>query len=389
MTRVEEINARLDAIQSELEDPKSDVKALKKESDALLAELEEIKADADARAELTQRILDKPVAVAREFPKPTQVSVSDREKPGKDSPEFKRAWLKMMARHPGTGQMLLGDLTDVEKLAYTFTTTEAANFIPTGIQLGIVDSIRDKFAILGDLAMTYFEGVVEFQQVTAVAAGDAASTSENTAAANNLQLTNAKVQMTGTEYRDSVKMSNKTRLQSIDQFETWLIDTLANRLGRAMNAGVFTQIDSDVQAANVLTTSTTLDAQEVRQLHGMLRGGTGPRVVYANAFTIWNEIAAVVDSNGVEKFIASSQTDDPVLQGRLYGTLVKLDETLADSVFYIGYPETLKANMFEAPNVLSDLDVETREMLWAGYSLFECAMGDVRSFAVCTVAQVS
>jgi HK97 family phage major capsid protein len=388
MNRIAEITARLAEIRAELAKPEADIDALEKEADGLITEREGIEAAAQRRSTLESRILAMPAPTARTFPQPTQVDARERT-PGKDSPEAKSAWLKMMARHPGNGHMLLGDLNEMEKLAYTFTTTEAANFIPAGIQLGIVDSIKQKSALFADLAMTNFAGAVEFQQITAVSAGDAAATSENTAATNNLALTNAKVSMSGTEYRDSAKMSNKTRLQSIDQFETWLIDTLGDRLARIINVALFTMLDSDIQDANVLTTSTTLDAQEVRQLHGMLAGGSGPRVCYANNFTIWNEIAAVVDSYGKEKFIESPQTDDPVLQGRIYGTLIKLDETLANSVMYIGYPRTIKANMFEAPNVLSDLNVETREMLWAGYALFEARMGDVRSFTKCTIAQVS
>jgi HK97 family phage major capsid protein len=388
MNRLQEIAARLAEIRAAVAMPDSDVDALEAEANALIAEREGIEARATQRAALENRILSLPQPTARTFPQPTQVDTASRA-PGKDSPEAKMAWLKMMAKHPQTGHMLFGDLTENEKTAYTFTTTEAANFIPTGIQLGIVDSIKEKSALFADLVMTNFTGAVEFQQITAVAAGDAAATSENTAATNNLELTTTKVTMSGTEYRDSAKMSNKSRLQTIDAFETWLIDTLGDRLARQLNVALFTMLDSDVQDANVLTTSTTLDDQEVRQLHGMLGGGSGPRVCYANNFTIWNEIAGVEDGYGRPKFIESSQMDDPVIQGRIYGTIVKLDDTLADSKLYIGYPKVIKANMFEAPNVLSDLNVETREMIWAGYTLFEARLGDTRSFTVCTVAQVS
>lgn len=386
MNRLQQIEARLAEIRALLQQPDADLDALDTEVTALTNERSQIQAEAKRRDDLIAKVVAIPAHVARTFPS-TEVQVIDR-KPGRDSPEYRAAWLKTMAKGPN-GEMRLGDLNDVERIAYTFTTTEAANFIPTGIQLGIVDMIKEKYALLGDLNTTSFAGAVEFQQVTAISAGDAAETNENTANASNLEIADAKVTMTGVEIRDSAKLSNKTRLQSIEQFEAWIIDTLSDRLGHLMNDHVFSAIDSDVQVANVLTTSTTLDAQEVRQLLGMLKGGIGSRICYANNFTIWNEIAAVVDSEGREKFIESSVNDDPTVQGRIYGTQVKLDETLADSKLYIGYPRAIKANIFEAPNVLSDLDVETREMLYAGYTLFEARLGDNRAFTVCTVAQVS
>lgn len=389
--RLKEIQARLAEIRAALTKPDADLDALETEVTALETERGAIEAAITRRAALEARVLDAPAPIGSQPSRPTPSPVPLADGPvtfDAASPEYKAAFLKHLV-HSARGRWELGEMTDLEKRAFTYLTTNTTAVLPTGIQLGIVDMIREKYALLGDLNMTGFAGAVEFQQATAIAAGDAAATDENTAASNNLQITFVKVEMTGVEYRASVKIGNKMRIQSIEQFEGFLIETLSDRMGAVMNVAVFTMIDSDVQDANVLTTSTTLDAQEMRQLLGMLKGGVGQRKLYANSFTIWNEIAAVVNSDGDEKFIESSVTDDPTVQGRIYGTPVVMDETLADSVFYIGYPATIKANMFEAPNVESDRDVETRETVFGGYALFEARLGDTRSWVKCTVAQVS
>lgn len=385
--RLIEILNRLAEIRGLLDTPDADIDALDAEVRSLQAEKETIEAAIEKRRALERAVAESDAPAIRTFPTPAARSAQP-EAFDAASPEYRSAFLKNLV-HQARNKWELGELTDVEKRAFTYLTTNTTAVLPTGIQLGIVDMIREKYALLGDLNTTAFEGAVEFQQATAIAAGDAAETSENTANSDNLQITFVKVEMTGVEFRASAKIGNKMRIQSIEQFEGWLIDTLSDRIGHLMNDHVFDAISTDVQDANVLTTSTTLDAQEVRQILGMLKGGQGQRVCYANAFTIWNEIAAVVDLEGREKFIESALTDDPTIQGRIYGTLVKLDETLADNVFYIGYPATIKANMFEAPNVESDRDVETRETVFGGYSLFEARLGDTRAWAKCTVAQVS
>jgi HK97 family phage major capsid protein len=277
-------------------------------------------------------------------------------------------------------------MTDVEKRAFTFTTANTPNAIPGAISLGIVDMIAKNYAILGDIDPTTFAGVVEFVQATAIVSGEADETDENTANADNLQVTFNKETMTGAEIRGSVKLSNKMRIQSMDGFEQWLVNELARELGERMNDHVFAAIDADMLVDNIEPDLTALTDADVRALFGSLKGGQGSRVVYANNSTIWNIIAGVQDNMGRPKFLESTVNDDPAVQGRIYGTAVKLDETLADGVIYVGYPAVVKANMFEAPNVLSDVDVETREITYGGYALFEARLGDTRAFAKATVA---
>ena len=46
-------------------------------------------------------------------------------------------------------------------------------------------------------------------------------------------------------------------------------------------------------------------------------------------------------------------------KGRIYGSEVKKDSTLANNVIYFGYPKSLQANDFEQINVMNDVDVRT------------------------------
>lgn len=380
MNRLAEIQERLAAIRQELEAPEADLEALEAE----IRTLTEEKTAIERRAALVASVINEG-PVVRRAPAPADPPAPDTFTAA--SPEYRTAFLKNLI-YEARRKWELGELEDIERRAFTYLTTNTTAVLPTGIQLGIVDMIREKYALLGDLNITGFEGAVEFQQATAIAAGDAAETAENTANSDNLQITIGKVEMTGVEFRASAKIGNKMRIQSIDQFEGWLIDTLSDRIGHVMNDHVVDAISSDVTPTNTWSPATLTD-DAMRYSFGLLKGGQGQRVAYANAFTIWNEIAAVEDSYGRPKFIESTVNDDPSVQGRIYGTVVKLDETLTDGQILLGYPAQVKANMFEAPNVESDRDVETRETVFGGYALFEARLGDTRAWVEMNVVAVS
>lgn len=375
MDRLAEIDARLVEIRAFLQDPTADLGALETEIAALTAERGQIQAAAEQRARLVDAVAEGNLPVIRKFPGPA-VSPS-KQTFDASSPEYRTAWLKMMAHNPKTGEWRLGPLTQIENVAYTYTTSVTA-VIPTGIQLGIVEMISKKYALLADLNITGFGGAVEFQQVTAIAAGKAAQTAENTAAADDLNITFVKQTMDGNEIRGQVKIGHKMQIQSIDGFEEFLVDELARELGEQMNEDVFTAIDADMDAAAIECVG--LDDADIRGAFATMAGGLGAARIYANNYTIWTYITPIVDENGQRMFIPSTMESNPLTAGRVYGAPVRWDETLANGAIYLGYPEKIKANMFEAPNVLSDMDVTTREVTYAGYALFEAMLADTRAF---------
>ena len=111
--------------------------------------------------------------------------------------------------------------------------------------------------------------------------------------------------------------------------------------------------------------------------------GQGRKVVYANAYTIWNIFAGINDGAGNKAFIPSPQAD-PVTQGVLYGMTVKLDDNLADKVMYAGIPGKILANNFEDLFINRAMDPKTFEDIIAGYSLFDAGLENPLSFVKVT-----
>lgn len=388
MNRLQEIEARLAEIRGLASNPESDVDALTTETDALIAERTALIDTAERRTALVARAAEGDHRVIRMFGANPGADGGHEEERTFDagSPEYRTAFLKNLA-HVG-GQWRLGEMSDAEKRAFTYLTSNTTAVLPTGIQLGIVDLIAEKYALLDDLNPSGFAGAVEFQQAGPVVSGSAAETAENVANADNLRVTFTKITMTGVEVKGSVKIGRKMQLQSIDGFETWLTNELSREMGAVMNAHAWDAVDDDMAVGNKFTPTSLLDT-DVRGMFAVMKGGQGPRVVYANNYTIWTHIAGVENGAGDPAFIASTMDSDPAVQGRIYGAFVKLDDTLDDGVIFGGYPATVKANTFEAPNVLSEVDVETREVLHAGYALFEARLGDTRAWAKVTIEEAS
>ena len=116
--------------------------------------------------------------------------------------------------------------------------------------------------------------------------------------------------------------------------------------------------------------------------------GTGNKVIYANAYTIWNILAAIHDDAGNKAFIPSPMSD-PVTKGVVYGYTVKEDNNLADKVMYAGAPAAILANNFEDLFINRAMDPKTFEDIIAGYSLFDAGIENPLSFVKVTFANPS
>ena len=254
------------------------------------------------------------------------------------SPEYRDAWLREMATtHDGVRRTyLFGEPTAEQRAAYTMTTANTGDVVPTDIMNEIVE------------------------------------------------LMEADAPLTGVEIKKRVNLTRKMEIQSIDAFRSWLVREIADRMKVAIEKHLYKRLDegttkgakAGIVAANILT--GTLDDAEVRKAFGQLVGD-GDVTVYANSYTIWNVIAGIKEDDGTKAFIPNSMTD-PVTKGRIYGSEVKKDSTLANNVIYFGYPKSLQANDFEQINVMNDVDVKNRVRTYSGYALVDAGLRNPAGF---------
>ena len=377
----EQLIARRDELKAIGENPENrsadELEQLAEERTAIDEELAERRAAA-AREQLRRDTVAGAVGlnVLARQPEPAQ-----QRNYGPDSAEYRTAWLKNMAVR--NGEMLFGEMTAEERDAWTHTTANTSAVVPTELMNRIVELVESTYPMYNDAAKSAMVSGFQIPRHTAIVQGDAAATNEGVANDDEKD-TFDYLPLSGVEIKKHIVITRKMKWQSISAFEDWIVTHIAERIGVAKEARILSALGDatyGIAAANIGTGVEATDAN-IRAYLAKIKG-QGRKVVYANAYTIWNIFAGINDGAGNKAFIPSPQAD-PVTQGVLYGMTVKLDDNLADKVMYAGIPNKILANNFEDLFINRAMDPKTFEDIIAGYSLFDAGLENPLSFVKVT-----
>lgn len=374
MNRKQEIETRLAQIRQEMEQDGADLDALTEEVRKLKAELSQIEADAEKRRKLREEVTNGVgTTVIRTFGQEQTACAYTAS-----SEEYRRAWLKNIAID-ARGKHIFGALTDEEQRAFTLLTSNAEAVVPTAIMNRIVELVESDSPIYDDSTKSSMVSGFSIPRHKSITAGDAKNVSEG-AANDDEQDEFDSIDLPGVEIKKHIVMSRKMQFQSIEAFETWLVTNLAARIRVAKEKYLIQQLEDPtkgIEAGNKIQNTALSDA-EMRKALGLLRG-SGQRVLYANSNTIWNTIAGLENEKGEKLFIPNSMSD-PVVEGRVYGSLVKKDANIPDDTFYVGYPKKLLSNNFIEFDITPQIENKTLNRIFVGYSLFDGGLEDPNAF---------
>lgn len=317
----------------------------------------------------------------------------------------RRAWVKGLAERSGI-QLVGGTaLTDAERAAqrhaieqraeFTMTTANTDSLVPVTVQNEIISLIDNTAVLFGDISRTNMSGQVEFPRHKSIKKGDAAKTDEGAAPTDIEENDFDTVPLVGTEIKKTVEMSRKMATQSLSGFEQYIISEVSARLSVACNAFVHEKLGDEnygIATANKIQTAAakSLTKADIVKMLSLLRsyGNAAAKgiVIYANNNTIWNQIAMLEDANG-RSYFANEATDDPTVQGRIFGKVVKQDDSIADNIIKAGFPDLFKGNMFDGPDVTPYIQQRTQKRCFDGYVLFDGVLAVPEAFAQLTIKQ--
>jgi len=357
--------------------------------------VEELEQLAEERTAIDEELAERRAAAARDQLRRDAVAAgtapgmnvlarqpaAEQRELGADSQEYRNAWLKKMAVRDGVA--LFGELTEAESRAYTHTTANTGAVVPTAVMNRIIELVESEHPMYNDAAKSAMVSGFQIPRHTAIAAGDAAAVNEG-AANSDEQDTFDYLPLSGVEIKKHIVISRKMKWQSISAFEDWVVSHIAERIGVAKETRILAQLADatyGIAAANIGTGVEATDAN-IRAWLAKVRG-TGAKVLYANAYTIWNILAGINDGAGNKAFIPSPQAD-PVTKGVVYGYTVKEDNNLSNKVIYAGAPGKILANDFESLFINRAMDPKTFEDIIAGYSLFDAGLENPLSFVKVT-----
>lgn len=308
------------------------------------------------------------------------------------SPEYRSAWLKRMAVN-SDGVKMLGDLTEAEERAFTFTTANTNAVVPQVTLDQIVDLVKAEAPMLEDAEITQMAEGFAIPVRTAIAAGDAAPVREDVANADE-EDTFVLVSMPGIDIKKHAIMTRRMKFQSIDSFESWLVSDISKRIavakekaliarldGTAPATGISANADVKIDASNVLTGQAYTDAA-VRAIMAKI-DENGQVVVYANRNTIYNGFAGIETGDGKKAFIESAQVD-PIVKGVMYGAVIKVDANLADNVAYFGVKGALKGNDYAPLEIFPTVEAKTANTIFTGTEIFDGGLVNPKAFVKAT-----
>lgn len=308
------------------------------------------------------------------------------------SAEYRSAWLKRMAVNKD-GARLLGELTETEERAFTFTTSTAGAVVPTVTMNMIIDRVKSDAPMLEDAEITSMTEGFAIPVRTAIADGDAAAVAEGTAnddEEDSFEL----ITLPGVDISKNATMTRRMKFMSIDAFESWLVADIAKRIavakervliarmdGTAPGTGISANNDVKIAAANVLTAQHYNDAT-IRAIMAKL-DENGQVVVYANRNTIYNGFAGIETTDGRKAFVESAQVD-PTIKGVMYGAVIKVDTNLSDNVAYFGVKGALKGNDFAPMEIFSTVEAKTANTIFTGTEVFDGGLYNPKAFVKAT-----
>ena len=363
--RMTEIEQRLAAIRTEMDSEGADLTALSDEVDALLEERKTLLDAAEQRRTMLGKIAGGAGREMRSF-EPQPQTPETREY-GRDSEEYRSAWLKTIAGN---------ELTETEQRAWSTATASAGLLVPTQTANTIIEKVHQYAPLLDKITLLRVPGNVTYAVESEQA--DAAYHAENAAiTAAETGLTS--ISLSAYEIVKLVQISKSVQKMALDVFESWLTDMLAKKIakmisdtilkgtGSAQGTGI--EKANTWGAANSVSVGKTdaLTNKNVLDLIALLPGGYD-----ANACFLMSKKTLFTDFMPLQD---KSKNDLVRIEGGsyyVYGYPVMIDERVSDHEAYLADLSTVIGNMPEDVTITSDFDLKSNAFLFLGCAMFDC-----------------
>ena len=367
--RIDEINTRLAAIQTELETAEGEtLTALEQEANDLIAERAKIQNDIQTRQQLRADIAAGLVGTVTETHNEEDNKMENRTfTPA--SEEYRSAFLKNLRGEA---------LTEIEQRAFTFLTTNTAAPLPEVMQNQIIDLIGEAHPIVADVYRLDSHTAITIPVAKAIKA-DAGKTAEG-AAANELEIEFTNVNLSGEDYTANVKLTYMMANMAIPAFEAYLVNQIAERLGAQLAVAIVTEIKAKMNAANKIETG--VNYANICAGFGELKR-VGTVVVYGTRKGVYNKLVAMVDQNKRPIF---QQPITAAAAGVLLGCTIKFEDAVGDTELLIGDPKKYLQNVVAPVMIESAKDLDTHKITYSGYTCQQGTLTDDKAFALVSEA---
>ena len=171
-----------------------------------------------------------------------------------------------------------------------------------------------------------------------------------------------------TEIVKLVQISETVKTMSIDAFEQWLVEVLAESIAKKITAKIIGAL------AGLSAIATTIDADNLLALLGAVKGNN-VKLLCSNK-TLFTEIVPLQNKakNSLVNFEGAV--------ANVYGREIMIDERIPDGTVYAGDFKKIIGDLPQTVQVKSQFDINTNSYKYLGVAMFDCKMALAESFAV-------
>lgn len=344
--RIEEIQERLKAIDSEIEGAEGEaLTALEAEVESLTTERNQILAEIETRKQLRKNIADGTVGAIIEDVKENEKMNERTFTP--DSVEYREAYLLN----------LQGRALNEEQRA----AVSASNAIPTQTMNKVVGYI-EKSPILNLIDLTYIPSNVTYPVESASA--DANWVAMATAATDSADALSA-ISLGAYKLIKTVEITADVGAMAIDAFENWLAESLGGKVRKALDAAVFNGSGTN-QATGILTTVSATGTftkakatyADLVNIIGSLGSDAAQNATFAMPRKLFfTDVIGIEDST--KHPVVHMDVESPA-KYNILGYKVVLDDNVPADTILFGDFKKYKMNIAKAPVIESDGSVAFR-----------------------------
>ena len=336
-------------------------------------ELEAIKAELEARAqaakeaeELRQEVAESQDPVMKEF-KMEEKKMEERF--AVNSPEYRDAFLRKLQGK---------EITAEERAAVTATAA-----IPTQTMNEIVHRLELN-PMIAAVDLTQIPGYVTYPAESSI--NNAAWVDMDTAATDASDALQA-IQLGAYKLIKTVEISADVDAMSIDAFEAWLVSRLANKIEKALDAGILTGTGT-TQATGIATTKSTADGTfkragikwgDICGIMGKLPGEYHPNASFVmNPTLFFGKVLGMTDTAGQRVVVNEPQADRKF---NLLGYPVIVDGNCGAEDIIFGDLKAYKLNLAKAIEVKRSEEAEFRKgaAVYRAMTLADGKLADVNA----------
>jgi len=382
MDRLKEIEERLSAIKIEIDKEGADLDLLESEINSLAEERKKIIEKIEKRKQLESNIINLPEEnIIKSFKEEERMEIT------RDSKEYRIAWLKNLQ---GV------ELSETEKRDYTSAASSIGGAIPTETSEALFSKMTVIAPMLSEITLLRVAGNVQF---TAEGVRNAATQHTENAAITASTDTLVKVSLTGYEFNKLLYISKTVQTMSVNAFEQWLIDMIAEDIAVAIEDAIINGTGSSAPKGidKAATWSTASNLVEVTGTY---------TITYGDILNMIAKLPARYDSNA--KFLAGKEmifrglaniTDtagNPILINDATGKypmkilgypLIQSDKVPAKTLFLGDYKKVV-GNLSQDVTVERDASAgfASNSIAFRGGAIFDCNIALADAFVKLTTA---